>query len=82
VTCLTVVGNQATIGGAITASRTSQVLPGQGALIYITDNGEGNDDPPDMFDIVFTATPPLVCPTFVGGVPITQGNFIVRDAVP
>jgi hypothetical protein len=83
VTCLTVVGNMAVLGAEITSSRGTTEVPGQGMLIQITDNGEGNDDPPDTFNGVFTVIPPQICPApFLVGAPITQGNFIVRAAVP
>ena len=82
VTCLNVTGNVAVIGGEITASRTPDAVVGQGILIEVTDNGEGNDDPPDTFNGAFTLIPPQICPPapLFPGAPATQGNFVVHDA--
>jgi hypothetical protein len=47
VTCLTVIGNDAWIGGVIRSSNDPTVV-GQGAWWHVTDNGEGSNAPPDV----------------------------------
>ena len=47
VTCLTVIGNDAWIGGDIRSSNDPTVV-GLGAWWHVTDNGEGANAPPDV----------------------------------
>jgi hypothetical protein len=47
VTCLTVIVNQAWIGGTVDASNDSAIV-GLGAWWHVTDNGEGANAPPDI----------------------------------
>ena len=47
VTCLTVIGNDAWIGGVVEASSDSSIV-GSGAWWHVTDNGEGAGAPPDI----------------------------------
>ena len=47
VTCLTVIGNQAWVGGIVDASNDSSIV-GLGAWWHVTDNGEGANAPPDI----------------------------------
>ena len=47
VTCLTVIGRDAWIGGVIRKSNDPTV-EGLGAWWHVTDNGEGTNDPPDV----------------------------------
>jgi len=47
VTCLTVIGNDAWIGGVIQQSNDPSVV-GLGAWWHVTDNGEGVSAPPDV----------------------------------
>jgi hypothetical protein len=47
VTCLTVIGNDAWIGGTIESSN-DPTLVGLGAWWHVTDNGEGAGSPPDI----------------------------------
>ena len=47
VTCLTVIGRDAWIGGVIRKSNDPSV-EGLGAWWHVTDNGEGANDPPDV----------------------------------
>ena len=49
--CLNVVGNQATISGIITQS-TDPTIQGFRALWQVRDNGEGQNDPPDLMSPV------------------------------
>ncbi len=47
VTCLTVIGNDAWIGGTIESSNDPTVV-GLGSWWHVTDNGEGAGSPPDI----------------------------------
>jgi hypothetical protein len=47
VTCLTVIGSDAWIGGTITDSNDPTVV-GSGSWWHVTDNGEGSNDPADI----------------------------------
>jgi len=47
VTCLTVIGNDAWIGGVIRSSNDPTVV-GLGAWWHVTDNGEGGSAPADV----------------------------------
>jgi hypothetical protein len=47
ITCMTVVGDQAWIGGTITDSNDPTVI-GAGSWWHVTDNGQGANDPPDI----------------------------------
>ena len=86
VTCLNVVGNQAVVGSEITMSSNPGFLPpGIGALAQYTDNGEpgSNSTTPDRGFATPVPTPPVVCPPpgFFPDEPVTQGNFVVHDAL-
>jgi len=80
VTCLNVVGSNATIGMKIDRSK----LPGfpgtgNGFLFYVSDYGEPGDM--DSHLDVPLNSPPLTCPPpIVFLFPQMHGNFIVRDA--
>jgi hypothetical protein len=81
VTCLTVVGNAAMIGGAVERSEATVPAEGTGVFIVAEDNGEPGDA--DRVNLIFTATPPTVCPApALFNSPILQGNFVVHDALP
>jgi hypothetical protein len=47
VTCLTVIGNQAWIGGLVRSSYLSEII-GRGSWWHVTDNGEGANATPDI----------------------------------
>jgi hypothetical protein len=47
VTCLTVIGNEAWIGGVVRSSSDSSIV-GMGSWWHVTDNGEGANAPPDI----------------------------------
>jgi hypothetical protein len=83
VTCLNVVGNNATIGMRIDRSKLPG-LPGEGGgwLFYVSDYGEpGAGPPPDSHLDVPMATPPTVCPLPIAFTyPQKNGNFVVHDA--
>jgi hypothetical protein len=80
VTCLRVVGNNATVGMRIDRSKLPG-FPGEGNgfLFYVSDFGEPGDLDSHL-DVPLT-TPPTVCPppiTFA--YPQANGNFVVHDA--
>jgi hypothetical protein len=87
VTCLNVVGNRAVVGSEITKTSDPGFIPvGIGALVQYTDNGEPGSDPttPDRGGVgPLLPTPPVICPPpgFVPDEPVTQGNFVVHDAL-
>jgi hypothetical protein len=84
VTCLTVTGNRAVVGGEVDREQSKLPPPPgrNGVLIEYVDNGEGNE-PPDMSRPTSTASPPEVCPSALNiAQPITSGNVSVHDAAP
>jgi hypothetical protein len=86
VTCLRVVGNRAVVGVEVTKTSNPLFLPvGFGVVAQYDDNGEPGSDPatPDRaFAAPVGPTPPVVCPSPVFPTsPITQGNFVVHDAL-
>jgi hypothetical protein len=80
VACLSVIGNQATIGIVIVKS-SDPALIGHGELWSVVDNGSPGDlDRIAGFEI--TPTPPVVCPPLFFNVPVVSGNYVVHDAAP
>jgi hypothetical protein len=80
VTCLRVVGNNATVGMRIDRSKLPG-LPGEGDgfLFYVSDYGEPGDL--DSHLDVPMATPPTTCPAPITfAYPHKSGNFVVHDA--
>jgi hypothetical protein len=80
VTCLNVVGNNATIGMYIDRAKLPGLEgEGNGFLFYVSDYGEPGDL--DSHLDIPTAVPPTVCPTPIPQAFVHQhGNFIVHDA--
>jgi hypothetical protein len=76
VTCLSVIGNQASIGIEIVKSSDPALL-GQGELWSVVDNA-----PDRIAGYEITLTPPVVCPSLFFNVPIVSGNYVVQDATP
>jgi len=77
VTCLSVFGNQATIGIRIVKS-SDPTLVGQGELWNIIDNGSpGDSDQIAGFEI--TPAPPLVCSPLFFSVPVVSGNYVIHS---
>ena len=77
VTCLSVIGNQATIGIEIVKS-SDPALVGQGELWSVVDNGSpGDSDRIAGYEI--TPTPPVVCPPLFFNVPVVSGNYVIHD---
>jgi hypothetical protein len=85
VTCLTVIGNDAWIGGFVEASSDPSIV-GLGSWWHVTDNGEGANAPPDVTTFLgvgtleqtsaFCATHPAYKHPFA----IDGGNIQVRDS--
>jgi hypothetical protein len=82
VTCLSVSGNAAWIGGVVTSRKNSF---GNEAAFRVVDNGEGAKAPPDGISSLFNSPPPgfaqLICasqPAF-GLAPVERGNVQVRS---
>ena len=89
VTCMTVVGNRAVVGGVITHDKLGPVHPlspleGRGYLGVYIDNDQVAGDLFDRSNSFPLATPPgRVCPPFTDPTGEFQtGNFIVHDATP
>jgi hypothetical protein len=80
VICLSVIGNQATVGTEIVKSN-NPALEGQGQLWSVVDNGaSGGVD--RIAGHPITPTPPVVCPPLFFNVPVVSGNYVVNDATP
>jgi hypothetical protein len=84
VTCLTVIGNRAWIGGITEQSNNPGTVEGRGVFWRVVDNGEGANDPPDETSLTFTnlaaGVPELRCRNMPLPVvmPIEAGNITVR----
>src|SRR5204862_1389787 len=76
ITCLSVIGNQASIGIQIVKS-SDPALVGQGELWSVVDDG-----PDRIAGYEITATPPVLCPSLFFNVPIVSGHYVVQDATP
>jgi hypothetical protein len=78
VTCLNVVGKEATVGIEIVKSKDpSQV--GMGQLISLVDGAEtGEAD--RIAGHPLTTTPPVECPLLFFNVPVISGSYVVHDA--
>ena len=87
VTCLSIVGNHAWVGGIQDHSIDAVAFPPGGENGFQTvDNGEGADDPPDLLSLMFINGPPgfaqAYCDAQVNAPPLTPiegGNIQVRD---
>jgi hypothetical protein len=84
VTCLTVIGNDAWIGGTITSSNDPTVV-GAGSWWHVTDDGEGAGDAADIttfLGIGTAADTQAFCddhPAYRHPFPVDGGNIQVRD---
>jgi len=80
VTCLNVVGNEATIGIEIEKS-SDPALEGQGERWSVFDGaGTGQQDRIAGYEI--TPTPPTACPELFLNLPVISGDYVVHDAAP
>jgi hypothetical protein len=80
ITCLSVFGNQATVGIQIVRS-SDPALIGQGELWSIVDNGSPSDSD-RIAGYEITPTPPVSCPPLFFNVSVVAGNYVVRDSTP
>lgn len=87
VNCLRVAGNKATLSGVITKAQPASVdigggqqfnLVGAYASLNVTDNGEGNNAPPDTASSLFVTDVPIDCRTFTFVEEFTTTNIQVR----
>lgn len=76
VTCLSVSGNKAVIGGEIVKSKTGET---GFVVVYVEDDGEPGKGS-DRVERVFSATAPTCEEEFPAAKTITKGNYIVHDA--
>jgi hypothetical protein len=77
VTCLSVFGNQATVGIEIVKSSDPSLI-GRGELWNVRDNGSpGDSDRIAGFEI--TSTPPVVCPPLFFDVQVVSGNYVIHS---
>jgi len=85
VTCLSVVGNTAWIGGIIRNQKGNVAIDGTVSYFYVIDNGEGSNAAPDIAsavrlndrageDLAFCTNRPLLLPAS----PVEFGNVQVR----
>lgn len=92
VTCMSVSGNRASVGGFFTP--TSGAFPGDPFLIYVEDNGTLGTATPDQVSALVALPPgdpdlplmpagfPRVCPSadsLYGYMPLTSGDITVAD---
>jgi hypothetical protein len=83
ITCLTVIGNDAWIGGVIGSSNDPTYV-GSGAWWHVTDNGEGSNSPADITTFMGAGTlaeTAAFCethPAYKHPFPIDGGNIQVR----
>jgi hypothetical protein len=80
VTCLSVGGNQASIGIVIVKS-SDPALVGQGELWSVVDGGSPGDAD-RIAGYAITPTPPVTCPPLFFNVPVVSGNYAIHDASP
>jgi hypothetical protein len=85
VTCLTVIGRDAWVGGVVQSSNDPTV-EGLGGWWHVTDNGEGPNDPPDVttfLGVGSLATTQAFCdnhPPYRFSFAIQGGNISVRPS--
>jgi hypothetical protein len=79
VTCLTIVGNQAVVGGRVTQS---EGIASRGIIFFVTDNtlSTGDQIVPDGWFATLVPESPQVCPppsTF--SIPLMSGDIVVEQ---
>ena len=79
VTCLSVFGNQATVGIEI-VNASNPTFVGKGQLWSVVDGGQPGFD--RIAGHPLTNTPPVVCPPLFFNVPVVAGNYVIHDAAP
>jgi len=80
VTCLSVFGNQATVGIEI-VNASNPAFVGMGQLWSVVDNGQPGDSD-RIAGYPLSPTPPVACPPLFFNVSLVSGNYVVRDTVP
>src|SRR5207248_467128 len=80
VTCLSVVGNQATVGMEILKS-SDPTMVGKGELWSVFDGADARI-PDRIAGYPMTPAPPTVCPPLFFNVPIVSGDYRISDAAP
>jgi hypothetical protein len=80
VTCLSVFGNQATVGIEI-VNASNPAFVGRGQLWSVVDNGSPGDSD-RIAGHPLTPTPPVACPPLFFNVPLVSGNYVINDATP
>ncbi len=86
VTCFTVIGNQAWIGGTTeTSSDPNLIVPGTQSGFRVADNGEGRNTPPDQISLQFINAGAGFANAYCGAAPpapalndVQAGNIQVR----
>jgi hypothetical protein len=78
VTCLNVVGNEATVGIEIVKSEDPS-QEGEGELWSVVDGG-GSGEADRIAGFPITAAPPVDCPLLSFNVPIVSGDYVIHDA--
>jgi hypothetical protein len=78
VTCLTVVGNSATLGIEITKSQLPYAPVGSGLFWALVDNGPPvSGQSADTVEATFTPTPPMKCPLLPATFLLSHGDVAV-----
>jgi hypothetical protein len=78
VTCLNVVGREATVGIEIVKS-DDQSQEGKGQLWSVVDGG-GSGTSDRIAGFPLTSAPPVDCPLLNFNVPIVSGDYVIHDA--
>ena len=81
VTCLSVAGSTALLGGRVEESGLASAPPGSGVFIEVHD-GAGAGPGDDRVQLLPLASPPGSCanpPPHGAGTAITSGNYVVQD---
>jgi hypothetical protein len=81
VTCVLVVGNQASVGGMVTRSSGVGGPPvGSGFIQLTQDNGSPGRN--DRSETILVPTPPTTCPAPTQpALVVARGNYVVKDRV-
>ena len=85
VTCLTITGNIARIGGVVDQIRGAGAPVGSEAFLTVIDNGEGPKDPPDAASVPLAGPPGSATTHCTTGIsrptfPIERGNIQIRPS--
>jgi len=82
ITCLTVSGNKATIGGRVDRSKPGLPAVGSGWIQEVEDNGSPGDMDSSLTTVFVTPPPNCPAPPVSTLITAEQGNYVVHDAVP